>query len=107
MKSLLWAAPGALCRNLLPPAVAGWRIQENVLQDNKMAVELPHCLKCMHYFITHDPDRPYGCRAMAFKSRTSPARVVYGSSGIICQLYTPKKQAGKPGNIGSGSKKLA
>lgn len=72
-----------------------------------MVVALPHCLKCMHYFITHDPGRPYGCRAMAFKSRSNPARVVYESSGIICQLYTPKKQVGKQGNIGSGSKKLA
>ena len=72
-----------------------------------MVVELPHCLKCIHYFITHDPGRPYGCRAMAFKSRTNPARVVYENSGIICQLYTPKKPAGKQGIIGSASKKLA
>ncbi|GAB6193797.1 hypothetical protein [Desulfocastanea catecholica] len=72
-----------------------------------MVVELPHCLKCMHYFITHDPGRPYGCRAMAFKSRTNPAKVVYENSGIMCQLYTPKKRAGKQKNAGSGSKKLA
>jgi hypothetical protein len=64
---------------------------------------VPHCLKCIHYFITHDPGRPYGCRAMAFKSRTNPAQVVLQSSGMNCQLFTLKK---RPGN-NVGSKKVA
>jgi hypothetical protein len=64
-----------------------------------MVAVIPNCLKCIHYFITHDPGRPYGCRAMAFKSRTNPARLVCESSGIICQLYTPKKrEKNEPGS---------
>ncbi|MGB3211552.1 MAG: uracil-DNA glycosylase [Desulforhopalus sp.] len=57
-----------------------------------MGVVSPNCLKCRHYFITHDPCCPYGCRAMAFKSRINPARMVYESSGIVCQLFAQKKQ---------------
>lgn len=53
---------------------------------------LPNCLDCTHYYITYDPARPYGCRGLGFKSRTSPARVVYEASGIHCQLFTAKKQ---------------
>lgn len=68
-----------------------------------MVEVIPNCLKCTHYFITHDPGRPYGCRAMAFKSRTSPAQVVLQSSGMNCQMFTPKK---RPGNK-TGSKKVA
>lgn len=70
-----------------------------------MKTDLPKCIKCTHYFITHDPARPYGCRAMAFKSKINPARLVYETSGIICQLYVPKKTANN--GSGSGSKKMA
>ncbi len=41
-----------------------------------MAVIYPNCLDCVHYFITYDARRPYGCRAMGFKSRHNPAQVV-------------------------------
>ncbi len=69
-----------------------------------MAVEqLPQCLQCLHYFITHDPGRPYGCRAMSFKSRINPARVVLENSGMNCQLYCAKKRA----SSSSGPKKVA
>ncbi len=56
-----------------------------------MAVNVPNCLKCKHYYVTYDPARPFGCRAMKFKSATSPARVVFKTSGLHCQLYNPKK----------------
>lgn len=64
-----------------------------------MITEMPNCLQCIHYFITHDPAKPYGCRAMGFKSRINPARLVYEVSGIHCQLFTAKKR----GNEGSGA----
>lgn len=57
----------------------------------------------MNYFITHDPARPYGCRALGFKSKTNPARLVYESSGMQCQLFSPKK---RPGG-GAGSSRVA
>ena len=58
----------------------------------------PVCIKCVHYFITYEVSRPYGCRAMGFKSKMNPARVVFINSGLECQLFTAKKRDG-----GSGS----
>lgn len=54
----------------------------------------PNCLKCMHYYVTHDPVSPYGCRAMGFKSPKNPALMVYLSSGIECQVFRAKKPRG-------------
>jgi len=59
-----------------------------------MSDRMIRCTKCIHYYITYDPERPYGCNAMGFKSRISPAQVVYTDSGIICQLYTEKNKSG-------------
>jgi len=56
----------------------------------------PACRRCRHYFITYDPSRPYGCRAMGFKSRHNPALVVFSTSGLPCQLFREKK-SGTPG----------
>lgn len=51
----------------------------------------PVCLQCIHYYVTHEPAMPYGCRAMHFKSAHNPAQVVLSSSGMECQLFAPKK----------------
>jgi hypothetical protein len=59
----------------------------------KMSVR-PVCIKCIHYFITYEMARPYGCRAMGFKSKKNPARVVFENSGLECQLFVSKKQGG-------------
>ena len=50
----------------------------------------PDCLKCRHYFITHDPQQPRGCRAYGFKSRELPAQVVLATSGLPCHFFTPR-----------------
>jgi hypothetical protein len=62
---------------------------------------MPVCRKCVHYFITHEPEKPYGCRAMGFKSRRNPALVVFESSGIQCQVFKVKKSVprGSGGDI--------
>lgn len=52
---------------------------------------MPVCRKCVHYFITHEPEKPYGCRAMRFKSKRNPALVVFESSGMQCQVFKAKK----------------
>lgn len=52
--------------------------------------KLPNCLQCRHYFITHIPTAPYGCRAMGFKSKRLPAAVVYETSGLVCQSFMAK-----------------
>ncbi len=54
----------------------------------------PNCYKCRHFYITHEPEHPYGCRAMNFKAKQNPALVVRESSGMECQLFTSKKNTG-------------
>jgi len=48
------------------------------------------CVDCRHFFITHEPARPYGCRAMGFKSRELPCTVVLHSSGEPCLCREPR-----------------
>jgi len=40
--------------------------------------------------VTHDHDKPYGCKVMGFKSMQNPAAMVFASSRIECQLFQPK-----------------
>jgi hypothetical protein len=40
--------------------------------------------------------RPYGCRAMGFKSKKNPAQVVFENSGLECQIFVAKKPSGGP-----------
>lgn len=49
-----------------------------------------NCMACRHFYITYESNHPYGCRALAFKSREMPSRVVYISSGMECRSFTPK-----------------
>jgi len=62
-----------------------------------MPDKMPNCIKCVHYFITYEASRPYGCKAMGFKSKVNPARVVFESSGLHCQLFRPKNTDGASG----------
>jgi len=50
----------------------------------------PNCFACRHFYITHETAHPYGCRAMGFKSKQSPALAVFQSSGMECQLFDKK-----------------
>lgn len=50
-----------------------------------------NCLACRHFYITYEPNHPYGCRALSFKAKEMPSRVVYASSGIECQSFAQKK----------------
>lgn len=49
-----------------------------------------NCFKCEYFYITHDPDFPYGCRAVRFKSRSMPSKEMYVNSGMECQLFKQK-----------------
>lgn len=51
----------------------------------------PVCVRCIHYFVTYEPSRPHGCRAMGFKSRQNPAVVVFRNSGVSCQMFREKR----------------
>ena len=50
------------------------------------------CPACCHYYITHDKAFPYGCRAMGFKSRSTPSLAVFSSSGMECQMFRKKER---------------
>jgi len=50
----------------------------------------PNCMGCRHFYITHQPRHPYGCRAIGFKSLQMPAVAVHMNSGLECQLFSPK-----------------
>ncbi|MFO8154689.1 MAG: hypothetical protein ACQERR_00350 [Pseudomonadota bacterium] len=52
--------------------------------------ERPNCWRCRHFFITWEPDFPYGCAAMDFKSRRLPVDAVRESSGRDCLYFQPK-----------------
>ena len=56
-----------------------------------MAVELPECVKCMHYYVTYDPAKPYGCRAMGFKGKIMPSLMVFQASGQACLAFEEKR----------------
>jgi hypothetical protein len=59
--------------------------------QNKQETEV-NCFSCSHFFITYEPEFPYGCRAVNFKSRLMPAKLMYVYSGIGCQLFKKKHE---------------
>ncbi len=67
------------------------------LTRNNLEIQTVNCFDCSHYFITHDPDRPHGCRVHGFKSRTMPANEVRKSSGLACQVYLAKQKKKRDG----------
>jgi hypothetical protein len=58
----------------------------------------PTCRHCQHYYITHDPQFRYGCRALGFKSQTQPCLEVISASGEQCLYYMPKGKGPSGGN---------
>jgi len=65
-------------------------LTRNFAETKTMSVP-PSCRRCRHYYITHVPRQPHGCKAYAFKSRSNPAQFVLNSSGRPCLLFAPKK----------------
>ncbi len=51
-----------------------------------------NCFSCRYFFITYDPQFPYGCRAARFKSRRMPSKEMSVSSGIDCQFFSRKEK---------------
>jgi len=60
------------------------------MNNGKTAKRQPNCYVCQHFFITHEPANPYGCKAMGFKSTRQPSEVVLTSSGMFCQMFQSK-----------------
>jgi hypothetical protein len=54
------------------------------------APRMQRCGPCVHYYITHDQNFRYGCRAMDFKSQRQPVLDVIESSGQNCLYFHPR-----------------
>ena len=54
-----------------------------------------HCSRCRHYWITHEPAHPHGCRVFAIKSERLPMVDVREASGRECELYERKQEVAR------------
>ncbi len=59
--------------------------------------EAPNCWQCRHFSVSWDPNVPYACRLMGFKSRIMPAIEVLRADGSRCQGFSRKTAAGISG----------
>ncbi len=57
--------------------------------------QIPDCNLCIHYYITHDVNFRYGCRALDFKSRRLPILDVIEASGEPCHYFSEKQRGQK------------
>ena len=56
--------------------------------------EIPNCRNCRYFYITWDAKKPYGCRAMQFKSSVLPTIEVLEADGAVCISFRKKKLEG-------------
>ncbi|WP_081646885.1 uracil-DNA glycosylase [Limisalsivibrio acetivorans] len=54
-------------------------------------MERINCYRCVHYFVTWEPEMPHGCDRLGFKSKAMPSVEVFKSSGIRCLHFEEKK----------------
>ena len=53
----------------------------------------PNCMKCIHFFITHDQKTPKGCKIYNIQSQSMPSQVVKrANNGSDCIGFKPKPQ---------------
>ena len=64
-----------------------------MVEDQKNIVR---CHGCLHYFVTHDRYRPYGCARFGFKTKSLPSQVVVESTGMQC-AYREDRPSAKAG----------
>ena len=57
----------------------------------KDELNIPNCRNCRYFYITWDPKKPYGCRAMQFKSSVLPTIEVLEADGAICISFRKKR----------------
>ena len=63
------------------------------------------CHGCVHYFVTYDRHRPYGCARFGFKTKSLPARVVIESTGMQC-AYREDRASVKTGGKVENQRKV-
>ncbi|MFM7524651.1 MAG: hypothetical protein ACKO4M_10900 [Betaproteobacteria bacterium] len=59
--------------------------------------EAPNCWQCRHFSVSWDPNLPYACRLMGFKTRIMPAIEVLRADGSRCQGFSRKTAGGVSG----------
>ncbi|MES0372199.1 MAG: uracil-DNA glycosylase [Mariprofundaceae bacterium] len=67
-----------------------------VAGDSKLEQTRPECMRCRHYYVTWDPNFPYGCKAFGFKSRVMPCLEVYSASQHHCLKFEGKNRNQHP-----------
>jgi hypothetical protein len=60
--------------------------------SKKKQEERPECIRCKHYYVTWDPNFPYGCRAFGFKSKVAPYLEVYSASQKRCLKFEARSR---------------
>ena len=51
------------------------------------------CSNCVHFFVTHDKNRPWGCKKFNFKSKSLPSQSVFITTGTDCAYHKAKTKA--------------
>ena len=55
------------------------------------------CHGCRHFFVTHNRQRPWGCRKFGFTSMRVPAQEILATTGTECAYFHPKPPLGSAG----------
>ena len=63
------------------------------------------CHGCLHYFVTHDRYRPYGCARFGFKTKSLPSQVVVESTGMQC-AYREDRPSAQGGDNAKNQRKF-
>ena len=63
------------------------------------------CHGCIHYFVTYDRHRPYGCARFGFKTKSLPSQVVIESTGMQC-AYREDRGSRNPGGKVENQRKV-
>jgi len=61
-------------------------------KDVTQQPQRPECQRCKFYYVTWDPNFPYGCRAFGFKSKVAPYLEVYSASQTSCLKFEPRNR---------------
>lgn len=60
----------------------------------------PNCWGCRYFSISWDPNRPYACDLMGFKSKMLPSIEVLRADGHFCIGFEPKPLPASDGTAG-------
>ena len=60
----------------------------------------PQCMKCKHFFITHNPKTPRACRVYKIQSKDLPSQIVkLANGGVDCIGFESKPEKKQPKNL--------